>query len=146
MYDAVRLAFRVEACHDWVGEGDERSDYLLDYALRYDENDRAADAAIETLGKCDLGQIVARMTDADIADPEWQFSPWYPTRALDVSQDEIARRLAAWQSPPPTYEKGVMAKYARSVSSASLARSCAERPLAVAGPLHYRYGVYRGEF
>ncbi len=39
---------------------------------------------------------------------------------LDLPQDEIDRRVAAWQSPPPKYEKGVMAKYARSVSSASL--------------------------
>ena len=39
---------------------------------------------------------------------------------LDVPQDEIDRRLAAWEPPPPKYEKGVMAKYARSVSSASI--------------------------
>ncbi len=39
---------------------------------------------------------------------------------LDVAQDEIERRLAAWEPPPPKYEKGVMAKYARSVSSASI--------------------------
>jgi dihydroxy-acid dehydratase len=39
---------------------------------------------------------------------------------LDVAQEEIDRRLAAWEPPPPKYEKGVMAKYARSVSSASL--------------------------
>jgi dihydroxy-acid dehydratase len=39
---------------------------------------------------------------------------------LDVPQDEIERRVAAWESPPPKYEKGVMAKYARSVSSASI--------------------------
>ena len=39
---------------------------------------------------------------------------------LDLPQDEIDRRIAAWVPPPPKYEKGVMAKYARSVSSASL--------------------------
>jgi dihydroxy-acid dehydratase len=39
---------------------------------------------------------------------------------LDVPQDEIDRRLAAWEPPPPKYEKGVMAKYTRSVSSASI--------------------------
>jgi dihydroxy-acid dehydratase len=45
-----------------------------------------------------------------------------PNRRLevDVPQDEIDRRLAAWEPPPPKYEKGVMAKYARSVSSASI--------------------------
>ena len=39
---------------------------------------------------------------------------------LDVPQEEIDRRLAAWEPQPPKYEKGVMAKYARSVSSASI--------------------------
>jgi dihydroxy-acid dehydratase len=38
---------------------------------------------------------------------------------LDLPQEEIERRIAAWSPPPPKYEKGVMAKYARSVSSAS---------------------------
>jgi dihydroxy-acid dehydratase len=39
---------------------------------------------------------------------------------LDLPQEEIERRIATWQPPPPKFEKGVMAKYARSVSSASL--------------------------
>jgi dihydroxy-acid dehydratase len=38
---------------------------------------------------------------------------------LDLPQDEIDRRVADWEAPPPKYTKGVMAKYARSVSSAS---------------------------
>jgi dihydroxy-acid dehydratase len=38
---------------------------------------------------------------------------------LDLPQEEIDRRIAAWSPPPPKYTKGVMAKYARSVSSAS---------------------------
>jgi dihydroxy-acid dehydratase len=38
---------------------------------------------------------------------------------LDLPQDEIDRRVAEWEAPPPKYTKGVMAKYARSVSSAS---------------------------
>ncbi|GBC82463.1 Dihydroxy-acid dehydratase [bacterium HR10] len=42
-------------------------------------------------------------------------------RRLDVelSQEEIAARLARWTPPPPRYSSGVMAKYARLVSSAS---------------------------
>ena len=42
-------------------------------------------------------------------------------RRLDVrlSDDEIAQRLAAYQPPEPAYRSGVMAKYARSVASAS---------------------------
>jgi dihydroxy-acid dehydratase len=42
-------------------------------------------------------------------------------RRIDValSDEEIERRVAAYESPPPAYESGVMAKYAKSVSSAS---------------------------
>jgi len=38
---------------------------------------------------------------------------------LNVSDEEIARRRAAWQSPAPRYTRGVLAKYAKQVSSAS---------------------------
>lgn len=43
-------------------------------------------------------------------------------RALNVllSDDELARRRAEWTPPPPNYERGVLAKYAKLVSSASL--------------------------
>lgn len=39
---------------------------------------------------------------------------------LDVPDEEIARRRAQWKPPAPRYTRGVLAKYARSVSSASL--------------------------
>src|SRR6185369_5579020 len=38
---------------------------------------------------------------------------------LDVPADEIAARLKNWSPPPPRYKTGVMAKYAKLVSSAS---------------------------
>jgi dihydroxy-acid dehydratase len=38
---------------------------------------------------------------------------------LGIPDDEIAKRIAAYEPPPPAYTSGVMAKYARSVSSAS---------------------------
>jgi dihydroxy-acid dehydratase len=38
---------------------------------------------------------------------------------LEIPDDEIAKRVAAYEPPPPAYTSGVMAKYARSVSSAS---------------------------
>jgi dihydroxy-acid dehydratase len=43
-------------------------------------------------------------------------------RRLDVelSSADLAARLAAWKPPAPRYTRGVMAKYARGVSSASL--------------------------
>jgi dihydroxy-acid dehydratase len=42
-------------------------------------------------------------------------------RRLDVDLDEaeIARRVADYESPPPAYESGAMAKYAKLVSSAA---------------------------
>jgi dihydroxy-acid dehydratase len=38
---------------------------------------------------------------------------------LNVADEEIARRRKAWQPPPPRYTRGVLAKYARLVSSAA---------------------------
>ena len=42
------------------------------------------------------------------------------TLNLEVADSAIKERLAAWQPPQPRYPTGVMAKYARMVSSASL--------------------------
>ena len=41
------------------------------------------------------------------------------TLNLEVDEAEIARRLEEWTPPPPRWERGVFAKYARSVSSAA---------------------------
>ena len=41
------------------------------------------------------------------------------TLSIDVSDEEIAARLMEWQAPTPRYTRGVMAKYARLVSSAA---------------------------
>jgi len=38
---------------------------------------------------------------------------------LDVNEHEIARRLASWKQPAPRYTRGVLAKYANLVNSAS---------------------------
>lgn len=38
---------------------------------------------------------------------------------VDLSDEELARRRAAWQQPAPRYARGVLAKYAKTVSSAS---------------------------
>jgi dihydroxy-acid dehydratase len=44
-----------------------------------------------------------------------------PARRLDVdiSPEELRTRLSQWQAPPPRYTHGVMAKYAKLVSSAA---------------------------
>ncbi len=39
---------------------------------------------------------------------------------LNISESELARRRANWQPPAPRYTKGVLAKYAKLVSSSSL--------------------------
>ena len=39
---------------------------------------------------------------------------------LHVDENEIARRLTKWQQPAPRYTRGVLAKYAKLVNSASL--------------------------
>lgn len=38
---------------------------------------------------------------------------------MDVSDEELERRLAKWQAPAPRYTKGVLYKYMKNVSSAS---------------------------
>jgi dihydroxy-acid dehydratase len=42
------------------------------------------------------------------------------TLSLNVAEQEIAQRRKAWTPPPPRYPRGVLAKYARLVSSASV--------------------------
>lgn len=39
--------------------------------------------------------------------------------ALEVPEDELARRRSAWQAPPPRFDRGVLGKYSRQVGSAS---------------------------
>src|SRR5690554_7752696 len=38
---------------------------------------------------------------------------------VDLTGEELARRRAVWNQPAPRYTRGVLAKYARTVSSAS---------------------------
>ncbi|HIX62621.1 MAG TPA: dihydroxy-acid dehydratase [Candidatus Halomonas stercoripullorum] len=41
------------------------------------------------------------------------------TLDVDLAEEELARRRTAWEQPAPRYTRGVLAKYARTVSSAS---------------------------
>jgi dihydroxy-acid dehydratase len=63
-----------------------------------------------------VGGPIAALRDGDIV----KFD--VPARRLDVelSEQELADRLATWQPPPARYKSGVMAKYAKLVSSAAL--------------------------
>ena len=49
-----------------------------------------------------------------------------PNRQLDllVDADELAARRTGWQPLPPRYDRGVLAKYARLVGSASKGAVC----------------------
>ncbi|WP_447955975.1 dihydroxy-acid dehydratase [Vreelandella sp. EE7] len=58
------------------------------------------------LGLVETGDIITIDAEADTID-------------IDVSVDEMTRRQSAWQQPAPRYTRGVLAKYARQVSSAS---------------------------
>ena len=40
--------------------------------------------------------------------------------SVDLSEQELQKRKAQWTAPKPRYTSGVMAKYARLVSSASV--------------------------
>ena len=39
---------------------------------------------------------------------------------MNVADQELAKRRAAWKAPEPRYTKGVLGKYAKLVSPASL--------------------------
>ena len=41
------------------------------------------------------------------------------TLQLNVGDDELLKRRAAWKAPAPRYTRGVLAKFARNASSAS---------------------------
>ena len=62
-----------------------------------------------------VGGPIAAVRDGDVITID------VPNRRMDVELDdhEIASRIAAYRSPPPAYEHGVLAKYAKLVSSAS---------------------------
>ena len=61
-----------------------------------------------------------------------ELSPWWKKETcitidasarllqLEVSDEEIAKRRVDWRAPEPRYTKGVLAKYAKLVSSSSL--------------------------
>ena len=63
-----------------------------------------------------LGGALAAVRDGDIVSID------VAARRIDVELDdaEIATRLATWKPPAPRYATGVFAKYAATVSSASL--------------------------
>ena len=61
------------------------------------------------------GGPIAILRDGDMV----QFDVEARRLDVDLSDEEIQNRLVDWQPPPAKYESGVMAKYARLVSSAA---------------------------
>ena len=61
------------------------------------------------------GGPIAVVRDGDIIEIDVQAREL----RLLVDDDEIGKRLADWQAPPPRYKNGVFAKYASTVASAS---------------------------
>jgi len=62
-----------------------------------------------------VGGPIAAVQDGDMI----VFDIKARTLSVELSSEEMAARLAAWTPPAPRYNSGVMAKYARHVSSAS---------------------------
>ena len=62
-----------------------------------------------------VGGLIAFVKEGDTIEID------VPARMLQVAiaPDELARRKAGWKAPEPRYKRGVMAKYANTVSSAS---------------------------
>lgn len=61
------------------------------------------------------GGPIAALRDGDMI----VFDVAQRTLSVELSKEQIEARLRSWQKPPARYSSGVMAKYARAVSSAS---------------------------
>ena len=62
-----------------------------------------------------IGGPIAALRDGDMV----KFDVTARRLDVELSEAEMKERLAGWQAPPPRYQSGVMAKYARLVSSAA---------------------------
>jgi dihydroxy-acid dehydratase len=65
--------------------------------------------------------------------------------SVDLSEEEISARLDGWTEPEPRYKKGVMAKYAALVSSASEGAVTAPEPASEPKVARIRRSVSRSE-
>ena len=63
-----------------------------------------------------VGGPIGLLQDGDIV----MFNAETRDLSVRLSDDELAQRRADWTPPPPNYDRGVLAKYAKLVSSASL--------------------------
>jgi dihydroxy-acid dehydratase len=62
-----------------------------------------------------VGGMIAYVQDGDLVTIDVE----QRELRVEISESELAKRKQNWRAPEPRYKRGVMAKYARSVSSAS---------------------------
>ncbi|MBL8050503.1 MAG: dihydroxy-acid dehydratase, partial [Anaerolineales bacterium] len=62
-----------------------------------------------------VGGMIAFVQDGDIITIDVEKREL----SVDISKSELTKRKKDWKAPEPRYKKGVMAKYARSVTTAS---------------------------
>jgi len=67
-----------------------------------------------------LGGPLALARDGDIIDIDAEAGHLH----IEISEQEMQSRLASFQPPPPRYTHGVLAKYARLVTSAAKGARC----------------------
>ncbi len=63
-----------------------------------------------------VGGPIGLLRDGDIV----RFNAETRDLSVNLSDAELEQRRAGWKAPPPNYDRGVLAKYAKQVSSASL--------------------------
>jgi dihydroxy-acid dehydratase len=63
-----------------------------------------------------VGGVIALVEEGDAI----TIDAWRRLLRLEVADEEIDRRRKEWKAPPPRYSRGVLAKYAKVVSSASV--------------------------
>jgi dihydroxy-acid dehydratase len=61
------------------------------------------------------GGPIAAVREGDMV----EFNLERRTLTLELTDDQITERMAGWTVPPARYDRGVMGKYARLVSSAA---------------------------
>ena len=67
-----------------------------------------------------VGGSIAALQDGDLIDIDAQAG----TLNVELTDEQIRARLANWHAPAPHYTTGVLAKYARSVTSAEIGAIC----------------------
>jgi len=119
-FDIELLSERLITATDWVLLHESTSNLPLGY---FAVSTGAAAALVAAAKLPDVETVVCRGGRPDLAE-DWLARVHTPTLLIVGQRDdvdaEIAKRRANWRQPAPRYPHGVLAKYAKLVSSASL--------------------------